>query len=148
MFSITIEEKYSEFLEEYRLGGLVKKYIAPIGLLFDVWQVVIMPCVFSIRTPRRHWFVLIGNILAVIFQMISLVTRNLGLVLVTSKGVLISMIYSIDVLIMFILYYLYSNIIKRKENNNGCFLGLVSMQRCRRVEGKERETRRRGKSDR
>lgn len=94
----------------------VKYFGVIIGLIFDLWQVVIMPCVFSLKNPKRHWFVLLGNVLAVAFQMISLITKNLGLVLVTDNGLLISIIYSIDVTLMFILYYLYSNFsIKKGE---------------------------------
>jgi hypothetical protein len=92
-----------------------KLFSSTVGLILDVWQLIIMPCVFTIKNPKRHWIVLIGNIMAFGFQVISLITRNLSFGIVTDNGLLIGIIYSTDVTIMFILYYLYSNFYKRKE---------------------------------
>ena len=94
---------------------LIKMVSGFIGVVLDFWQVIIMPCVFTIKEPKRHWFVLLGNVLALAFQMVSMITKNLALVLITNSGVLVSAIYAIDVILMFILYYLYSNFSKRKE---------------------------------
>ena len=92
-----------------------KLFSSTVGLILDVWQLIIMPCVFTIKNPKRHWIVLIGNIMAFGFQVISLITRNLSFWIVTDNGLLIGIIYSTDVTLMFILYYLYSNFYKRKE---------------------------------
>jgi hypothetical protein len=93
----------------------IKLFSSTLGIIFDIWHVIIMPCVFTIKNPKRHIWVIIGNILLVLFQVVSMVVKNLSLEIVTNNGLLIGIIYSIDVTLMFILYYLYSNI-KRKEN--------------------------------
>jgi hypothetical protein len=74
-----------------------------------------MPLLFLIKNIKRAIFILIANALLLAFQMISLITKNIGLILVTDKGLLIGIIYSIDVTLMVILYYLYSNTIKQKK---------------------------------
>ena len=95
----------------------IKLFSSSIGLIFDVWQVVIMPCVFTLKTPKRHIWVILGNILLVMFQMISLIVKNLSLIIVTDYGLVIGIIYSIDVSLMIFLYYLYANVlVQRKEN--------------------------------
>lgn len=93
----------------------VKTISNTVGIILDVWQVIVMPCIFTIRTPKRHWFVLLGNILLFVFQAISMLSKNLSFGIVTDNGLLVSLIYSIDIWIMLVLYYLYSNISKRKE---------------------------------
>ena len=93
----------------------IKLFNSTLGLIFDVWQVIIMPCLFSIKTPKRHLAVLLGNALLFLFQAISMLTRNLSFNIVTENEFLIGAIYSIDITLMIILYYLYSNFSKRKE---------------------------------
>lgn len=90
-----------------------------ISLIADVWQVIIMPCIFTIKEPKRHWFVLLGNIMAFGFQTISMLMRNISFGIVTNNGTLVSMIYSIDVVLMFVLYYLYSNFKRERRVKNG-----------------------------
>lgn len=98
------------------VGTLVKYFSAFIGLLFDVWQIIIMPCVFTIKNPKRHKYVILGNILIFVFQLVSMLVKDLRISIVTNYGLLIGIIYSIDILIMIVLYYLYSNVsLKRKE---------------------------------
>ena len=98
------------------LVGCAVKLLSPIlGMIFDIWYIVIMPCVFTLKTPKRHVWVIIGNVLMLVFQMISMFIKNLGLQVVSINGTLIGMIYSIDVTLMFVLYYLYSNFSKRKD---------------------------------
>jgi hypothetical protein len=99
------------------LIGTIVKYFSSIGgLVFDVWQMIIMPCVFTIKKPIRHKFVILGNILIFVFQAVSMLVKNLEINIVTDYGLLIGIIYSIDVLLMIMLYYLYSNVIvTRKE---------------------------------
>jgi hypothetical protein len=97
------------------IGTIVKIYSQKLGVVFDIWQIIIMPCVFTLKTPKRHFCVIIGNILVLIFQAVSLFVRDLSFGIVTENGLLIGIIYSIDVTIMYILYYLYSNFHIRKE---------------------------------
>lgn len=101
------------------IATFVKVLNPTVGLFFDIWQIIVMPCVFTIKKPRRHWCVLLGNVLIVIFQMMSMVIRNLSFGFTTQDGTLIAIIHSIDVTIMIFIYYLYviSNKFK-KENKN------------------------------
>ena len=103
------------------LVGTIIKYVSSfVGVIFDVWQMIIMPCVFTLKNSSRHKFVLLGNALIVIFQMASIYVKNIDYIIVTDYGLLIGIIYSLDVLLMIFIYYLYSNILsKRKEVNNG-----------------------------
>ena len=99
------------------LVSFVKLFSVIFGVVFDLWLAVIMPCVFTLKTPKRHIWVLIGNGLLIAFQMVSLFVRNLSFMVVNENGFLIGMIYSIDVTIMIFLYYLYTNFkSKGKEN--------------------------------
>lgn len=93
----------------------IKLFNSTLGLVFDVWQVIILPCLFSIKNPKRHWAVLIGNALLFVFQAISMLTKNLSFNIVTENDFLIGAIYSIDITLMIVLYYLHSNFSKRKE---------------------------------
>jgi hypothetical protein len=112
------------------------------GLILDLWQAIIMPCVFTIKNTKRHWIVLIGNVLVFAFQTISLLVKNLSFGVVTDNGLLISIIYSIDVMLMLILYYLYSNFYTRKEKENGHTFYMASRKRCSGIgEGKAKKTR-------
>lgn len=98
------------------IGTLVKYFSSIFGLAFDIWQIIIMPCVFTLKNPKRHKFVILGNALIFGFQAISMFIKDLRFGIVTDYGLLIGIIYSIDVLIMIIIYYLYSNVLlKRKE---------------------------------
>lgn len=128
------------------LGVIVKLYSNVMGFVFDIWQMVIMPCIFTLDTPKKHWNVILGNVLVVAFQLISMFVRNIGLKVLTWESSLTIVIFSIDVFIMVILYYLYSNV--KGGVKNGRKLGLVSMQRRRGVEGKEGKTVGRGKGNR
>ena len=78
----------------------VKTFSNILGLLLDIWQLIIMPCIFTIKDTKRHWVILIGNILLFGFQAISMLTKNLSFGIVTNNGLLISLIYSIDIMLM------------------------------------------------
>ena len=98
------------------VGCGVKLFSPLLGIVFDIWNIVIMPCVFTLKTPKRHIWVLIGNGLLILFQMVSMFVKNLSLEIVTNNGLLIGIIYSIDVTLMTLLYYLYTNfLVQRKE---------------------------------
>ena len=94
---------------------LVKLTISSFGLIFDFWQVIIMPAIFMIKTPKKHWNILIGNFLLIIFQMVSMFVKNINIGILTNEGVLVSTIFSIDVLLMILLYYGYSNVISKRK---------------------------------
>ena len=97
------------------LGGLIKSFSFVFGLIFDIWQVIIFPCLMSVKTPRKHIYVIPANIMLFAFQFVSVYVKNITDFVVMWDEVLVGMIYSIDVLIMLFLYYLYSNILNSKK---------------------------------
>ena len=101
------------------LSIVIKNISATIGILFDIWQVIIMPIIFTWNNKKRIMYVFLGNVLLVVFQLLSMYAKDIETILVTDGGALVSIIFSIDVLIMDILYYIYSNIILEKGVKNG-----------------------------
>ena len=97
------------------LGVLVKLLNSTVGLVFDCWQMILMPTMFIWKNKKRFWCVILGNALLIIFQVVSMFVKNINIGIVTNNGVLVSTIYSIDIALMILLYYFYSNIILRKE---------------------------------
>lgn len=93
------------------------------GYIIDIYQYLIMPFLikdkyhFNVKTRR----VILAFCLTFIFQLVSLLVKNIGIKIITDDLFLIVIIYFIDVYIMTTLYYLYSNI--KKENNMGLFGG-------------------------
>lgn len=98
------------------IGSALKLINQYVGLVFDVWQVIIMPSIFTIKTPKKHWNIIIANVLLLIFQFVSAFTKNVGITIMSNNSALMSSIYSIDVILMVLLYFGYSNSIKRKED--------------------------------
>lgn len=105
------------FVPTIIVGNVIKMYNSALGVVFDIWQGIIMPCIFTVKKPERHKFVLLGNALLILFQLVSMYIKNIDFEILTKQGVLISTIYSIDVIIMIVIYYLYS--ISKKGKNNG-----------------------------
>lgn len=99
------------------IGNIIKSFSDIGGLIFDIWQAIVMPAVFTVGTPKKHKNILIANGLLLVFQIISLVTRNIGFKILSNSSALISSIFNIDLIIMVVLYYLYSNLIKEKEKS-------------------------------
>lgn len=98
------------------LLGTLAKILSPIiGFVFDIWQGFIMPCIFTLKYPKRHWLVLLANGLLMIFQLASMFVKNVQHVVIPSGDVLVGMIYSIDVILMLFLYFLYSNILNKTK---------------------------------
>lgn len=97
------------------IGAAIKLVNSYIGFLFDIWQGFIMPCIFTMKNKKLHWNVLTGNFLLIMFQLISMYVKNIPVTILTSQGVLISMIYSIDVLLMLALYFAYMNVIGERK---------------------------------
>jgi hypothetical protein len=94
------------------LNVAVKMFSNIGGVILDVWQVIIMPAIFTLDNKKTHYKIIIGNILLMIFQLISMYIKNINTILVTNDGALISFIFSIDVFLMILLYYSYANIKK------------------------------------
>lgn len=103
------------FLSTILVGTAIKLLNDKIGLVFDIWQLLIMPMIFVGRSKKQCLRSVIGNLLLFIFQAISMLVKNIDISIITNSSVLISLIYSLDVDIMIILYYLYSNSIKERK---------------------------------
>lgn len=93
------------------VNAIIKSFSTIIGLVFDVWQIIVMPALFTLKNPKKHYKIIISVVLLFAFQAISMFVKNLGFqILDENNGILISFIYSIDVNIMLCLYYFYSNL--------------------------------------
>ena len=64
---------------------------------------------------KEYWKVIVGNILLVVFQLVSMYVKNIKLGILGDNN-LIGLIFSLDILIMIMLYYGYSNLIKINKN--------------------------------
>lgn len=83
----------------------LKANFTTIGLIIDIFIWFILPLLkFKFKNWKR---VLLGNVLILAFQFISLMTRNIGGYLLPDS-LLTSIIVSIDYYIMLVLYYLYT----------------------------------------
>ena len=100
------------------IGLLVKEFNTKIGFVFDIWQGIILPIIFVWKDKRRIPFIFMGNALLILFQLMSMFVKNIEIGIITDSGALMSTIFSIDIVIMIFIYYLYSNI-KRKEKKDG-----------------------------
>ena len=103
------------FLSTVLVGTAIKLINDKVGLVFDIWQLIIMPMVFVGRSKMQCLRSIIGNVLLFAFQAISMLVKNIDISIITNGSVLISLIYSLDVDIMIILYYLYSNCKKERK---------------------------------
>jgi hypothetical protein len=101
------------FLLTVIVATLIKLINSTIGLIFEIWQFVIMPCIFTIKEPKKHWNSVIGVFLVFIFQVISMFAKNVEFAIM-GDSVLVGAIFSIDVFLMIVLYYGYMNVRKRK----------------------------------
>lgn len=105
------------------IGTAVKIWNATVGFVFDVWQFIGMPMLFLGKRWKSYWKILVANIFLIGFQLISMFVKNIKVGTILGDSVLVGTIFSIDIVIMIVLYYGYANIIKikkeKKENNNG-----------------------------
>ena len=101
------------------IGNIIKLCSNTFGLIYDIWQMFAMPCFFLRETPKKWLNSLLGNILLVIFQLMSLFIKNIGIKILTGESLIITLIFSIDVFIMILLYFGYSNVKKKGGENSG-----------------------------
>ena len=92
----------------------VKLKLQQFSFIFDIILLALLPCLFLGKQYKKYWQVPIAFGLTTLFQVVSLVVKNVGFVNVADTY-FIGLIYSIDVYIMCILYYLYRNFQKEKE---------------------------------
>ena len=100
------------------LGVIIKSINPVISFICDVWQGVLMPILFTLKNKKRIIFVFVGNILLILFQLVSMFVKNIGINLITNNGMLVTTIFGIDVFLMVLLYYFYSNLVKNKKKGD------------------------------
>ena len=95
--------------------GTILKILCPafIGIIFDIWQLVLLPLYFAWKS-KKALIVVIANVLLFIFQFISMITKNIGFGIL-GDSMLEGTLFSIDVILMLFLYYGYANVINSKE---------------------------------
>lgn len=89
---------------------LLNKYIC---LTFGI-EMLCLICIPTIFNRKKWWKYILCYMLTIAFQVITLITKNIGLKMVDTNF-LIGIIYSIDYYIMIILFYLYATKSKRGE---------------------------------
>lgn len=98
------------------IGVAIKLWNENIGWVFDIWQMFIMPAIFIGKDFKQYWKVLLGVALLLVFQVVSLFVKNLAIHTVTSiNSLVVSLIYSLDITIMLVIYFLYAYFIKIKK---------------------------------
>ena len=126
-------------LEEYKLKthqlvitivsvciSVFVKYLSQFwGFLFDIWTFFALPLIFLGKKTRKQWWhVPIAYALSFLFQLISLLAKNISIGII-DESTFISLIYMIDLYIMCFLYYLYRNY-KKEQKNMGMFWGIFA----------------------
>lgn len=96
------------------VGSAVKMLSSSLGFIFDIWQVVILPIIFLGKNYKQYWKVIVANILLMVFQLASLYIKNVN-ELILGDSILIGTIFSIDIWLMLILYFAYTNILKKDK---------------------------------
>lgn len=113
---IKFSYKINIFLLLYVIFSIcVKTFLGnTLGLVCDIIQLGVIPFILLGKPSKKHWNILIGIILNISFQIISAITKNIGINFI-DENLLIGLIFMIDLYIMLILYYLYSLYYKKEE---------------------------------
>ena len=92
----------------------VKLYFDNFYIISDIWITFILPIILVGGNYKKYIEVVIAIVLSFAFQFISLIVKNLAITII-DESTFISLIYMLDVYIMFLLYYLYRNYNKEKK---------------------------------
>lgn len=92
----------------------IKLLFPNFGLICDLWIMVVMPIIFMWNNKRGFIRIPIGFALVLIFQVLSMMTKSIELSIMGENALIVS-IFSIDVLLMVILYYCYMNLLNKKK---------------------------------
>ena len=132
LYLLAILQKYRLSLKEFIITSIAVLCSCALQIFFVKWSFItdiiiffVLPCVFIWKDYKKYYQVLIAWILTFLFQLISLLTKNVNSVK-ASDTLFIGLIYSIDVYIMCALYYLYRNFKKEKKDMGylwGMFMG-------------------------
>lgn len=128
LYVLAILQKYKfskfEFITTFAsvfLSCLIKLYSQTFGIVLDIWTFILMPMVFLKTNWKKYFDVIIAELFVWAFQLLSLITKNLGIVNV-GETYFIGLIYMIDLYIMCLLYYLYRNF-KKEQKTMGILWG-------------------------
>jgi hypothetical protein len=121
-YILAILQKYKMSLKDFlwtfisvALCCLIKLFDQTIGGIFDIWIAFGLPFVLLGKYFKKNWWhVLIAYSLTFVFQLVSLLVKNLAIGVI-DNSTFVSLIYMIDVYIMCVLYYLYRNYEKEKR---------------------------------
>ena len=92
-----------------RVYTINSNYRTFISLFSNIIQCFIIPFALGVKFKKKSIFrLLIANILNFLFQFIAVITKNIGMNFITETS-LVATIFMIDLDIMLVLYYLYSN---------------------------------------
>lgn len=106
------------------VGTYIKYLSTRAGWIFDIWFFIGMPILFIGKNYKKYWQVLVALAITLIFQFVSIIVKNLAIVVV-GDSTFITLIYMIDLYIMCFLYYLYRNY-QKEQKNMGMFWGLFA----------------------
>lgn len=96
------------------LGDFVQSNIFNIiGFIVSILPMCICPMILSKKVLRS----ILAYALYVVFQALSVVVKGLAITKVNTDSTLVALIFSIDVYIMLVLYYLHANLRKDKKKN-------------------------------
>ena len=92
----------------------VKLYFDDFYIISDISITFILPIILVGKNYKKYFEILIAIVLSFAFQFISLIVKNLAITII-DESTFISLIFGIDVYLMFFLYYLYRNYQKEKK---------------------------------
>ena len=132
LYNLAIIQKYKFNLKEFLLtfisvliSSAIRYFItSPITIVLDFWLFAVLPMILLGKEYKKYWKILVAWFLTFVFQLVSLITKNLAIKSV-DDSTFISLIYMIDLYIMCILYYLYRNY-KKEKTKMGMFWGMFA----------------------
>jgi hypothetical protein len=132
LYNLSIIQKYKFDLKGFLLtfisvlasSAIRYFYNGYLTLLLDLWLFAILPMILMGKNYKKYWHILVAWALTFIFQLVSLLIKNLAIKEV-DDSTFVSLIYMIDLYLMCFLYYLYRNY-KKEKKNMGMFWGMFA----------------------
>ena len=122
------------------ISCFIKLHNNTIGLICDLWIMFILPFIFLKFKWKSFLSIFVAFILNLVFQLVSLLTKNISIGFV-DDSMFIGLIYMIDLYLMCLLYYLYRNY-KKERDNMGAFFVLFAgkpVDRLKKMKAKREE---------
>lgn len=106
------------------ISCLIKLYFQILGWISDAWLFIILPILLLGKDYKKYWQVIVAFLLTLSFQFVSLIVKNIGVVVVI-ETYFVGLIYMIDLYLMCFLYYLYRNY-QKEQKTMGILWGLFA----------------------